>query len=181
MSNNDIIQQLAAKFSVQLFDSGLDEDFDVAAIISNIVSDYESSNKKPKKTKKPKKKRKKTPYNVFVKEMMPTVKDHPSKERFAALGKIWRSYGEDDKKEWQKKADEINAALTIPSPVQEAPVQVSPVQEEIKSGSPLDKAVSASKDSEAPLPSESPLVEESPPPPPKKKRGRKKKKKDDEQ
>ena len=135
---------LIEKFVKQLLDAGVSEDFDLKVMFTDFISEYEQ--------KKPKKPRKKTGYNIFIKEKMPDMKEFAPKERFRELGKIWKSYSEDEKMEWKEKANVINDQEV---PVEEPPPK-GPVEEQL----------------ELELEPESPK--------PKKKRGRPKKKKEEE-
>ena len=114
------IDTLSKKFSEQLFGAGLNNEFDVNAMFVEFISHYE---KKKKKSRKP---RKKTAYNIFIKEKMPEMKKFLPKERFRELGKLWKSYSDDDKVEWKNKANVVNIEEV---PVEEVPVEEVPVAE----------------------------------------------------
>jgi len=90
------------------------DDSDVETVVGNLIEAFRKMKVKVPKTKAAKakgtKKRKKSAYNVFVKEMFrkEEIQELPNRERFGALGKIWKSYGEEEKAEWQEKANKIN-------------------------------------------------------------------------
>ena len=92
-----------------------EDDGDVVEVVGDLLKEFvkmssvNNSTKKANKSKV-KKKRKKSAYNIFVKEMSKSeeIKELPNKDRFCALGKMWKSYDEEEKGTWQGKADTIN-------------------------------------------------------------------------
>jgi len=60
-----------------------------------------------KPAKKVKKKRALTGYNLFTKENYDSVRDIPSKERMAALAKMWNKLDEEGKMSWKSKASKV--------------------------------------------------------------------------